>query len=350
MGGYVGKLQLGSDSQNQIAFGDLLYGVCKTSASAANKEIETADFPTFDRHIAGIQIRVKFTNGNTVTSNVKLKIKIGTDPVADDVIGDCTCDQNGVVTFTYDEWQNTVGGPLYHAWRVTGTNLTQSIKDYVDSQASGAISGIDSMIFKGTIGTTNANRTSLPNSGYTAGWTYKAITDDPINNFGLSTTIGFGQGKVEPGDLIIAIENAEDDQSTFQQSHWTVVQTNLDGTVTGPTVPAGTTITNQVAVFSDNTGKVINYSGHTIASDVPANAVFTDTNTSFQYRVINNTPVAVYNDCSVTDSGGTVLASVTNGVLKIERGITFTTTNVMPSGMALSETSVAGPSLTPSGT
>lgn len=346
MGGYVGKLQLGNDVQNQIAFGDLLYGVCKTSASAANKEIETTDFPTFDRHIAGIQIRVRFTNGNTVTSNVTLKIKIGTDPVAYNVIGDCTCGQNEVVTFTYDEWQDTVGGTLYHAWRVTGTNLTQSIKDYVSSVASGAISGIDSMIFKGTIGTTGATRTTLPNSDYTAGWTYKAITNDPTNNFGLSTTTGSGQGKIEPGDLIIAIANAGDNQSAFQQSHWTVVQTNLDGTVTGP----ASSTNNTIAIFDGTSGKIIKDSGLTIETSVPQGAVFTDTNTSYKYTITDNTPVAVYNGCSVTDSGGTVLASVTNGVLKIEPGITFTTTNVMPSGMALSETSVAGPSLTPSGT
>ena len=337
MGGYVGKLQIGYNIQDQVAFGDLLYGVCNTNASAAAKVIEANNFTTFDRHVAGVQIRIKFTKGNSVTSGITLKVNVDTDSVAYPVFGDCTCDENEIVTFTFDEYQES--NTTVKVWRVTGTNLTQSIKNYINAVASGAIGGIDSMVFKGTIGTIGATITELPSSGYTAGWTYKAITSDPTNNFGLSTTTGTGQGRVEPGDLIIAITNAGSNQVAFNSAHWTVVQTNIDGMVTGPVLSTD----NAVAVFDGISGRIIKDSGFTIGTSVPSDAVFT--NTSYQYGIANNTPVAVYNNCSTTNSGGTVLVSVANGVLKLEPGITFTTTNVMPSGMTLSETAVPGPAL-----
>ena len=337
MGSYIGKVQIGSNPLDQVALGDTLFGTCTTTDSTALKEIT---IPDLDRVINGIQIRVRFANGNTVDSNVQLKINTGSTVNTYTVDGDCTCSANDVIAFTWESDGTT------SRWRVVGNSLTKTIKDYVSSVASGAISGIDSMVFKGTIGTSGATVSSLPTSGYTSGWTYKAITTDATNNFGLSTTPGDGQGPVEPGDLIIAISNAGQNQSTFQASHWTVVQTNIDGAVTGPS----SATSGHIAVFDGTTGKLISDSGHTIATDVPANAVFTDTNTSYQYSLTNTqttdafTGIASsYNDQDQS-TNSKLLASISNGVLILEKGITFSTTPAMTS-TALSESAVQGPAV-----
>jgi hypothetical protein len=56
-------------------------------------------------------------------------------------------------------------------------------------------------------------------------------------------------------------------------AHWTVVQGNLDGTVTGP----ASATNGNVVLFDGNTGKIIKDSTFTIGTSVPSNAVFTDT-------------------------------------------------------------------------
>lgn len=91
----------------------------------------------------------------------------------------------------------------------------------------------DSMVYKGVV---NAN-SNLPATHY-QGWTYKV------------GTAGTYAGIVcEVGDMIIC----NTDGTSANNAHWNVIQTNIDGAVTGP----AESIANQVAVFSSNTGKVI---------------------------------------------------------------------------------------------
>lgn len=54
---------------------------------------------------------------------------------------------------------------------------------------------------------------------------------------------------------------------------WTVIQSNIVGAVTGP----DTVIAGHVATFNGTSGRIIQDSGFSIASSVPANARFTDT-------------------------------------------------------------------------
>ena len=94
------------------------------------------------------------------------------------------------------------------------------------------------MVFKGTIGT-GGTVTSLPTTGYSAGWTYKVIT------------AGTYAGKVcEVGDLIIC---AKDYASPGSNDDWTVAQTNIDGAVTGPE----NAVTGNIPVFDNNSGRII---------------------------------------------------------------------------------------------
>ena len=308
MGTYIGKVQIGNDSTNLISLGDTLYGTCNTPASTAIKEVI---LPAFDRVINGVQIRVRFDNGNTATTDVALKIN-NTNPVIQyGVIGSCTCSQNEVISFTWEQ------GPQTSYWRVNSNGLSQTVKDYVSSIASGTISMADAMVFKGTIGI-NGDPGVLPSSGYKAGWTYRIITPGTYANV-----------NCEIGDIIIAIADGSDSSSIINNSHWTVIQTNIDGAVIGPTQNDNNS--NKIAIFDGTTGKIIKNSGFTVEASVPANAVFTDTT-----YTLNMSDITAYTGNQLSDTEGTVLANVENGVLKLAKGIKFITT-----------TTAVGTSLTP---
>ena len=135
-----------------------------------------------------------------------------------------------------------------------GTNTTQ-IATTAFVQA--AFKANDAMIFKGTIGSSGATVTTLPETHH-VGWTYKVATE------------GKYAGHVcEIGDSIICVKEG----TTASNADWTIIQANIDGAVTGP----ASVTDNHVAVFGGTSGKVIDDSGFTIGKSVPADAIFTDT-------------------------------------------------------------------------
>ena len=138
-----------------------------------------------------------------------------------------------------------------------GDNSTQiATTAYVDAAVAALLGASDAMIFKGTLGATTGSVEALPES-HKAGDTYK-VAD-----------AGTYAGQVcEVGDLVICITKG----TTANDSHWAVVQTNIDGAVTGP----ASAVADHIATFSGATGKIIADSGYTIATSVPAGAVFTD--------------------------------------------------------------------------
>lgn len=141
----------------------------------------------------------------------------------------------------------------------------KDVKEYIMGQLQGHLAANDAMVFKGTLGTAGTVA-ALPTTGYSAGWTYKVIK---------STNYTYAGKKCEEGDLIIAVK---DFSGTFNNDDWTVVQTNIDGAVTGP----DSVTTNTVAIFNGETGKVIKSSGMTIGKSVPTDAIFTDTTYTFK--------------------------------------------------------------------
>lgn len=146
----------------------------------------------------------------------------------------------------------------------------------------------DSMVFKGTIGAASATVTALPATHY-RGWTYKVIT--AANYAGVACEIG---------DMIVCIE----DGTTANNAHWSVIQSNIDGAVTGPT----SSVNNRVAVFNGTTGKVIKDSGYTIAKSVPSTAVFTDTKYSASTTSIGSASAGTAikaDDITAWDAGST---------------------------------------------
>jgi len=118
-----------------------------------------------------------------------------------------------------------------------GTNTTQiATTAFVQAAVDSKLAANDAMLFKGTIGT-GGTVTALPTT-HNAGWTYKVITS--------GTYAGV---KCEVGDLIMCIT----DGTTANNAHWTVVQTNIDGAVTGPS----SSTANAIATYNGTSGKVI---------------------------------------------------------------------------------------------
>lgn len=110
--------------------------------------------------------------------------------------------------------------------------------------------------FKGKVNSS----TPLPTVAYKAGWQY------------VVGEAGTYAGNVcEAGDYIVCIKDYA--SGSASNSDWTVLQTNLDGAVIGPS----TSVASHVAAFSDTSGKNLKDSGFTIAKSVPADAEFTDT-------------------------------------------------------------------------
>ena len=136
------------------------------------------------------------------------------------------------------------------------TNTTQiATTAFVKAEIDDKIVGIQAMQFKGV-----ADSASDLAADALPGWTYRA-----------GTAFTLGSEEVEVGDMIICTVAATTDPVAAAQ--WAVIQNNIDGAVVGP----DSSTDGHIAIFDGATGKVIEDSGFTIATSVPANAVFTDT-------------------------------------------------------------------------
>lgn len=213
----------------------------------------------------------------------------------------------------------------------SSTNSTQiATTAFVQSLVNSKIAASDAMIYKGTIGSSGATITSLPDTTAKTGWTYKVLTAGT-----------YAGQKCEVGDMIICLT----DGSTSTAATWTVVQTNIDGAVTGPS----SSTDSHVATFNGSTGKVVKDSGFTIGKSVPSNAVFTDTHyttniyagsgTAANASTTNgNTKVTIADNTTVRGSvtikgtGATTVTSDASGVVTINStnttyGVASTTAN-----------------------
>lgn len=128
-----------------------------------------------------------------------------------------------------------------------GTNTKQlATTEFVISEIQDKIQAAIALRFKGTIGN-GGTITELPSS-HTTGDVYLAITGAP----------NVGDEVLEPGDLVICIK----DGSVKNDSEWTVVQTNIDGAVVGPS----NCVSNNIPIFNGNTGKLIKDSGLSLSN------------------------------------------------------------------------------------
>ena len=126
-----------------------------------------------------------------------------------------------------------------------GTNTDQlATTAFVIKEIGKKIEAAIALKFKGTLGTGGTIK-SLP-SGHITGDVYVATKGAP----------NVSGKRLEPGDLIICIK----DGSTANDSDWTVVQTNIDGAVSGPE----NSVSGNITVFNGTSGKIISDSGKSI--------------------------------------------------------------------------------------
>ena len=130
----------------------------------------------------------------------------------------------------------------------------------IDDKIASYLAANDAMIFKGVINESS----NLPIISE-IGWAFKSNVKSVI----------FGES-IEIGDLIICIADNEGAELTAENfsDFWTIVQTNTDGVVVGPS----SSVTGNIPIFDGTTGKLIKDSGLSIKTSVPENALFTDTN------------------------------------------------------------------------
>ena len=121
------------------------------------------------------------------------------------------------------------------------TNNTQiATTAFVQSLVDSKIESSKAMRFKGTIGT-GGTVSSLPAS-HTVGDTYRVITAGK-----------YAGQNCEVGDIVSCITSG----TSASDSHWTVIQSNIDGAVIGP----ASSVDGRIVVFNGATGKSIKDSG-----------------------------------------------------------------------------------------
>lgn len=189
-------------------------------------------------------------SGNTHTHELSItKVDVGLGNVTNDAQMKKTT--TATVVGKIPTWDSTTGDKLAGGYSVE-TSLAGSssaipradaVKAYVDS----LLGASDAMVYKGTLGT-GGTITALPTT-YSAGWSYKVITAGT-----------YAGNACEVGDLIIAIVDRSG--SGNLDSDWTVVQSNIDGAVVGPSSATN----NRFAAFDGTSGKVIKDSGYSSSS------------------------------------------------------------------------------------
>ena len=173
MAGYVGKVQITGGATSLV--GSTLYGICSTSASTAAKRVTNSennsgkfinDNLTTDP-IQGTTIHVKFTQGNTVASNVTLIVGSGANVQSHAVVGKCVCDAGTIISFTYDENQQWVVNDNVNTEYVFKTEYNETNKRIITENDVGAASakGVDT-----SITVSNTDSVNLPTTAAVAAY------------------------------------------------------------------------------------------------------------------------------------------------------------------------------------
>ncbi len=116
-----------------------------------------------------------------------------------------------------------------------GDSSVQQEIETLRGKLDNILSANDAMVFKGVVN----QDSDIAAADYQAGWTYKVGTAGTYK----------GQ-KCEVGDLIVCVKDHADSAA---DSDWTVVQTNIDGAVTGPESAAD----GNLPAFDGATGRII---------------------------------------------------------------------------------------------
>ena len=137
-----------------------------------------------------------------------------------------------------------------------GTNTTQiATTEFVTTAVSNSFAAQDAMRFKGTIEGGSTGAYGALTAAATTGDTYKVSKAGKINGIA-----------VEVGDMLICTADNTAAATTSNYStvaaNWVVVQSNIDGAVTGP----ASATDGAFALFDGTTGKIIKNSSYTPSS------------------------------------------------------------------------------------
>ena len=117
-----------------------------------------------------------------------------------------------------------------------GDSNVQAEIESLRESVKNVLAANDAMIFKGVVNTPG----DIAATDYDAGWTYKV------------GTAGIYKGqKCEVGDLIVCVNDYAAEGASA--SDWTVIQTNIDGAVTGPE----SAVSENLAAFDGTTGRIV---------------------------------------------------------------------------------------------
>ena len=163
------------------------------------------------------------------------------------------------------------GTPLITTTPTSGDN-SHAIADtaFVIAEINSRLASNDAMLFKGTLGT-GGTVTTVPTNGYQAGWTYRVITAGE-----------YAGQQCEIGDLLIAITDGPATGSSVTNAHWTVAQTNIDGSIYMGT----NSLTSGQLLVADGTAGKIKTSGYTIAAPTATGDILYASSTS-AYNVLS---------------------------------------------------------------
>jgi hypothetical protein len=207
-------------------------------------------------------------------------------------------------------------GKLYSNSKVVAT------EEYVDNKILDGFAANDALVFKGTLGT-GGTVTTLPTSGYSAGWTYKVIT------------AGTYAGQTcEVGDMVIC---TKDHATGASNSDWSVVQNNIDlaNTTAAGTVKVTNKLTTSQTLTSANGSTANRFYGVQMDKDgkIFVNIPWTDTNT--KVTAVGNHYTPSGGSATTTTPSGETLDwnnNVITGITKDAAGhITGVTTSALPS-------------------
>lgn len=219
----------------------------KVTAGGKTSSAFTVPYATSAGSATSATTATNLTSAPSLTANGdKIKVTIGdkssselTVPYATKAKGDAS--GNDIASTYAPNASPTFTGTPKAPTAASGTNTTQiATTAFVIGEINSKLAASDAMQFKGTLGT-GGTITALPAS-HSKGDTYKVIT--------AGTYAGIA---CEVGDMIICIT----DGTSANNAHWTVVQSNIDGAVTGPT----SAVSGNVAIFNGTTGRVIKDSG-----------------------------------------------------------------------------------------
>lgn len=267
------------------------------NANTENKEFSILLKTTNNDSTENGEINFAATSNKLVTVNPSTGI-ITAPGGFNGVATHATADASGnTITTTYAPLASpALTGTPTAPTAANGTATTQiATTEFVNNTLSYA----NAMVFKGTLGSSGTD-SALP-AEHEAGWTYKVVD------------AGTYAGMVcQEGDLVICIA----DGTTATNGHWTSVQVNDDGLVTGPS----SAIDLHIAVFDGTTGRLIQDGGTTIANASVSHADTAGAWSNDRTLYVDLTTA----DKTVTINGGAANASAVaigiDGVLGVANG------------------------------